>query len=117
MLHELERSNFFLIPLDTKREWYRYHHLFGELLRDELALAEPEHVRTLHRRASAWHRDFGSPSEAIQHATAAGDVADASELILRHWIEFGTRLASRPCSPGSTACHPRRWQAMPGCAS
>jgi LuxR family maltose regulon positive regulatory protein len=87
-LHELERSNSFLIPLDTKREWYSYHHLFRELLRHELALAEPEHARTLHRRASAWHREHGDPSEAIHHATAAGDVADASELILRHWIEF-----------------------------
>lgn len=87
-LHELERSNFFLIPLDTKREWYCYHHLFGELLRHELALAEPEHARTLHRRASGWHREHGDPSEAIHHATAAGDVHDASELILRHWIEF-----------------------------
>ena len=87
-LHELERSNFFLIPLDTKREWYSYHHLFRELLRDELALAEPEHARTLHRRASAWHREHGDPSEAIHHATAAGDVAEAAELILCHWIEF-----------------------------
>jgi LuxR family maltose regulon positive regulatory protein len=88
MLHELERSNFFLIPLDTKREWYYYHHLFGELLRHELTLADPEHARTLHRRASAWHREHGDPSEAIHHATAAGDVADASELILGHWIEL-----------------------------
>jgi LuxR family maltose regulon positive regulatory protein len=88
LLHELERSNFFLIPLDTKREWYCYHHLFGELLRHELALAEPDHARTLHRRASAWHREHGDPSEAIHHATIAGDVADASELILRHWIEY-----------------------------
>ena len=88
MLHELERSNFFLIPLDAKREWYSYHQLFGELLRHELTLAEPKHDRTLHRRASAWHRKHGDPSEAIHHATAAGDVADASELILRHWIEF-----------------------------
>ncbi len=87
-LHELERSNSFLIPLDTKREWYSYHHLFRELLRHELALAEPEHARTLHRRASAWHREHGDASEAIHHATAAGDVADASELILRNWIEF-----------------------------
>jgi LuxR family maltose regulon positive regulatory protein len=87
MLHELERSNFFLIPLDTKREWYCYHHLFGELLRHELALAEPENVQALHRRASAWHREFGSASEAIHHAAAAGDVGEASELILRYWIE------------------------------
>ena len=88
MLQELERSNFFLIPLDARREWYRYHQLFGELLRHELSLAEPEQARTLHRRASAWHRDQSDPSEAIHHATAAGDFADASELILRHWIEL-----------------------------
>ncbi len=88
MLHELERSNFFLIPLDAKREWYCYHQLFGELLRHELAFAEPEHARTLHRRASVWHREHGDPSEAIHHATAAGDVSDASELILRYWIEY-----------------------------
>ena len=88
MLHELERSNSFLVPLDTKREWYSYHHLFRELLRNELELAEPEHARTLHRRAATWHREHGDPSHAIQHATAAGDFADASELILRHWIDL-----------------------------
>jgi LuxR family maltose regulon positive regulatory protein len=88
MLHELERSNFFLVPLDTKREWFCYHHLFRDLLRHELELAEPEHVRTLHRRAAGWHEEHGDPSDAIHHATAAGDVAEASELILRHWIEF-----------------------------
>jgi LuxR family maltose regulon positive regulatory protein len=88
MLHELERSNFFLIPLDTKREWYCYHHLFGDLLRRELLLTEPERAPALHRRASAWHRVHGDPSEAIRHATASGDVDHASELILGHWIEF-----------------------------
>ena len=116
-LHELERSNFFLIPLDTKREWYCYHHLFGELLRHELALAEPEHARTLHRRASAWHREHGGPSEAIHHATAAEDVGDASELILRHWIEARNdgstrdlaRLARRPSARGGG----RRCPAVP----
>ena len=88
VLHELESSNFFLIPLDTKREWYSYHHLFRELLRHELALDDPEHAHVLHRRASAWHREHGDPSEAIHHATAATDLDDASELILRYWIEF-----------------------------
>jgi ATP/maltotriose-dependent transcriptional regulator MalT len=97
ILRELEASNFFLVPLDTKREWYRYHHLFGELLRHELRLAESQNVpaqngpaqnvATLHRRACAWHREFGSVSDAIHHATAAGEVADASEMILSHWLE------------------------------
>jgi LuxR family maltose regulon positive regulatory protein len=75
------------LPLDTKREWYRYHHLFGELLRQELKLADSENIPALHRRACAWHREFGSPSDAIYHATAAGDVAEASELIFSHWLE------------------------------
>lgn len=87
-LLELERSNFFLIPLDTRREWYSYHHLFRELLRHELQLGEHEYARMLHRRAGAWHRDYGDPSEAIYHATAADDFASASELIIRYWIEF-----------------------------
>jgi LuxR family maltose regulon positive regulatory protein len=86
ILREMESSNFFLIPLDSKRVWYRYHHLFAELLRQELALTEPASVSALHRRASAWHREHGTPSEAIRHATAAGDIAEAATLILDHWI-------------------------------
>ena len=88
MLRELERSNAFLIPLDMRREWYSYHHLFRELLRHELAIDDPELARDLHRRASVWHRDHDDPSEAIHHATAAGETAEATELILRHWIDF-----------------------------
>ena len=86
ILREMESANFFLIPLDSKRVWYRYHHLFAELLRQELALTEPASIGALHRRASAWHRDHGTASEAIRHATAAGDIADAATLILDHWI-------------------------------
>jgi len=87
ILRELEASNFFLVPLDTKREWYRYHHLFGELLRQELKLADSANIEVLHRRACGLHREFGSPSDAIYHATTAGDIAEASELIFSHWIE------------------------------
>src|SRR4051794_9405663 len=86
ILREMESANFFLIPLDSKRVWYRYHHLFAELLRQELALTEPASTGALHRRASAWHRDHGTASEAIRHATAAGDIDDAATLILDHWI-------------------------------
>ena len=88
VLLELERANFFLVPLDAKREWYSYHHLFRELMRHELALDEPDLAPVLHRRASAWHRDHGDPSAAIHHASAAEDFSEASELILRYWIEF-----------------------------
>jgi LuxR family maltose regulon positive regulatory protein len=88
MLEAIERSNLFLVPLDEKRKWYRYHHLFGELLRHELDRAEPERVPTLHRRASAWFRAEGSASEAIKHATAAGDFAGVADLIALHWSGF-----------------------------
>jgi LuxR family transcriptional regulator, maltose regulon positive regulatory protein len=87
-LAELERANLFLVPLDTKREWYRYHHLFGGLLRHELARTEPDLIPELHRRASAWFRDNGMLGEAIRHSIASGDVPDASELIARHWYSF-----------------------------
>jgi len=87
ILRELESSNFFLVPLDTKRNWYRYHHLFRDLLRMELELIHPEQISTLHRRAYAWHRELDSADDAIRHATAAGDIAEASELILSHWLE------------------------------
>lgn len=89
-LRELEASNTFLVPLDSRREWYRYHHLFGELLRHELPL-DPPQKRGVHSRASAWYRDHGFASDAIRHATAAGDVAEASRLILDHWTEARNR--------------------------
>jgi LuxR family maltose regulon positive regulatory protein len=74
-----------LVPLDTRREWYRYHHLFRDLLRHELARAAPDLAAELHRRASGWHRAAGHVDEAIAHATAAGDFGEAGELIARHW--------------------------------
>jgi LuxR family maltose regulon positive regulatory protein len=90
-LAELERANLFVIPLDDKREWYRYHHLFSGLLRHELARTQPELVPKLHARASAWFRDHGSVSEAIRHAIAAGDTREASELITLHWYDYVQR--------------------------
>jgi LuxR family transcriptional regulator, maltose regulon positive regulatory protein len=90
-LAELERANLFVIPLDDKREWYRYHHLFSGLLRHELARTEAGLVPELHGRASAWFRDHGSVSEAIRHATAAGDTREASELITLHWYDYVQR--------------------------
>ncbi len=84
----LERENLFLVPLDDNRQWYRYHHLFAQLLRSQLARTEPGQVPALHRNASAWHRLSGSAEEAISHALAAGDVADAADLIARHWYAY-----------------------------
>ncbi|HTD76751.1 MAG TPA: LuxR C-terminal-related transcriptional regulator, partial [Chloroflexota bacterium] len=73
---------------DAKRHWYRYHYLFSELLRHELEHIEPALVPTLHRRAQAWHRDHDLVPQAIHHALAAGDIADAVDLIAAHWNGF-----------------------------
>jgi LuxR family transcriptional regulator, maltose regulon positive regulatory protein len=85
ILREIERSNSFLIPLDSRREWYRYHHLFGELLRHELRQAFPDTEPDAHRRAAAWWLERGAISEAIHHTIAAGDVSQAAELVAVWW--------------------------------
>jgi LuxR family maltose regulon positive regulatory protein len=91
LLAELERSNLFLVPLDDRRGWYRYHHLFAQLLRLELASREPALLATLHRRAAAWHRQAGDLDEAIGHASAAGDFTEAAGLIAEHWLSYWRR--------------------------
>ena len=88
VLERIERLNLFLLPLDEKRRWYRYHHLFRDLLRHELQRTDPDLPRALHRRAARWLDAAGSPAEAIEHTTAAGDAGAASDLIVRHWPDF-----------------------------
>ena len=85
LLGELEASNLFVVPLDDRRQWYRYHQLFAQLLRLQLGAREPGLVPVLHRRAAAWHQAAGNVDEAIGHASAAGDLAEAGTLIARHW--------------------------------
>ena len=72
-LEELENRNLLVLPVDHRREWYRYHHLFRELLSTELRRREPELVPELHLRAAAWFEANGMPETAIDHAQAAGD--------------------------------------------
>jgi LuxR family transcriptional regulator, maltose regulon positive regulatory protein len=81
MLEQLDRANLFLVPLDDRRLWYRYHHLFAEVLRARLADEEPERVSELHRRASTWYEAAGDRPEAIAHAMAGDDVEHAAQLI------------------------------------
>jgi len=85
ILKEIESSNYFLVPLDSRREWYRYHHLFGELLRHELRQLLPEREPEAHRRAAAWWLERGSISEAIHHTIEAGDIPEAVELVATWW--------------------------------
>jgi LuxR family maltose regulon positive regulatory protein len=86
----LERENLFVVPLDDNRQWFRYHHLFGQMLRSQLSRSEPGIVAALHERASAWHRRSGSTDEAISYAYAAGDIARVINLIARHWYTYVT---------------------------
>jgi LuxR family maltose regulon positive regulatory protein len=88
MLRGIERANLFLAPLDNRRRWYRYHHLFGSLLLHELEQTEPDLIAELHRRAAGWYREAGFVPEAIQHAIAAGEVDEGRELIAEHWNAF-----------------------------
>ncbi len=84
----LERENLFIVPLDDTRQWFRYHHLFAQVLRSELARTEPHSLATLHARASAWHRQSGSPDDAIGHALAARDLDGAVEVIASRWYSY-----------------------------
>ncbi len=84
----LERENLFVVPLDDRRQWFRYHHLFAQVLRSELARTEPGIVPALHDRASDWLRRSGLPEEAIRHAEAAGDVAGVVSLITSNWYVY-----------------------------
>jgi LuxR family transcriptional regulator, maltose regulon positive regulatory protein len=88
IIEVLERENLFLVPLDDNRQWYRYHHLFAQLLRSQLARTERELMPALHARASAWHRRSGSVEEAITHALAADDVSGAVDLITGDWYAY-----------------------------
>jgi LuxR family maltose regulon positive regulatory protein len=82
VLEELESRNLLVLPLDHRRDWYRYHHLFRDLLSAELRRREPAIVGELHRRAAAWYEANGMPETAIDHAQSAGDADRVARLIL-----------------------------------
>jgi LuxR family transcriptional regulator, maltose regulon positive regulatory protein len=82
VLESLARSNLLLVPLDRRRDWYRYHHLFRDLLRAELERREPGLVPRLHLRAAAWCEANGLEEAAIDHAQAAGDADRVARLVL-----------------------------------
>jgi LuxR family maltose regulon positive regulatory protein len=77
----LERANLFVVPLDDRRQWYRYHHLFADVLRAHLRELHPDREAELHRRASTWFESAGDTSQAISHALATGDTSRAADLM------------------------------------
>ena len=113
ILEHLERSNLFVLPLDQERRWYRYHHLFADLLRRRLHQTQPEQLPGLHGRASVWYEQNGFVDEAIEHALRAEDFERAADLVearaetlwgrgeqfrLLGWLEAlpAEQVASRP---------------------
>ena len=88
VLEALERGNLFVVPLDDKRQWYRYHHLFADVLRAHSMEEQPDGVPTVHRRAAAWFEESGMAAEAIEQARAAGDHETVARLLAANFEEF-----------------------------
>ncbi|HET7476732.1 MAG TPA: LuxR C-terminal-related transcriptional regulator [Dermatophilaceae bacterium] len=89
MLEALDRANLFLVPLDDHRSWYRYHHLFGDVLHAHLLDERPGDVSDLHRRAAAWYAEAGQIDAAVRHALAAGDTERAADLVELNFRALG----------------------------
>jgi len=88
ILDEIRRSNLFLIPLDTQGRWFRYHHLFAEVLYALLEQEYPGEIEALHLKAAAWFESEGHPAEAVEHALRSGDIVQAKKLVFKHWLTF-----------------------------
>jgi len=88
LLERIEQAGLFLVPLDEVRRWWRYHHLFADLLRVRLVEQQPGRVARLHANAAAWYEQHGLADDAIRHAVAAGDTTWAARLIEQHFDEF-----------------------------
>jgi LuxR family maltose regulon positive regulatory protein len=86
VLDELRNDNLFLIPLDTGGTWFRYHHLFAEVLNALLGRDHPGEISALHLEAAAWFESEGYLGEAVDHALLSGDMAQARDQVLKHWL-------------------------------
>ena len=88
LLEQAERAGLFVVPLDEVRGWWRYHHLFADLLRARLQQEQPGRVPELHRNAAVWYAGRGLADDAIRHAVAAGEMIWAAQLIEQHFDEL-----------------------------
>jgi LuxR family maltose regulon positive regulatory protein len=91
LLETLERRNLFVVPLDESRRWFRWHHLFGDLLRYRLEREQPGLAPELHARAAGWYAREGLVEDAVRHALASGDRDLAGELVAAHWSSVFNR--------------------------
>ena len=109
LLEQIERAGLFLVPLDEVRGWWRYHHLFADLLRARLQAQQPGRVARLHRTAATWYQQHGLADDAIRHAMAAGETTWAARLIEQHFdAVFSCAAKPRRSSGGSRRC-PMTW--------
>jgi len=88
VLQDLEKANAFVVALDTRRSWFRYHHLFADLLQLELRRTVPGEVTALHRAAAGWFAARGHPVDAVRHAQAANDWGPAARLLADNWYSL-----------------------------
>ncbi|MDX3265819.1 LuxR C-terminal-related transcriptional regulator [Streptomyces sp. MI02-2A] len=89
VLQDLEQAGAFVVSLDARRSWFRYHTMFADLLQLELRRTAPEEITAVHRAAAGWYAEHGHPVEAIRHAQAAGHWGPAARLLSDHWIGLG----------------------------
>jgi len=88
VLQDLEQANAFVVSLDARRSWFRYHHLFADLLQLELRRTAPDEVAVLHRAAAGWFAGHGYPVDAVRHAQAARDWGLAARLLADNWYSL-----------------------------
>jgi LuxR family maltose regulon positive regulatory protein len=120
-LAHLEAANLFVIPLDEERRWYRYHHLFAELLHNQLTRSQPELIPELHQRASLWYEGEGDIHAAVEHALQASDLPRAAYLIEQHTLPmlykgevakvvgWFDRLPEEALQPAPMLCISKAW--------
>jgi LuxR family maltose regulon positive regulatory protein len=89
ILQQLEKSGAFVLSLDARRSWFRYHQLFADLLQLELRVSAPAELRALHTAAAGWYAEHGYPVEAVRHAEAAQDWVLAARVLSDHWVGLG----------------------------
>jgi LuxR family maltose regulon positive regulatory protein len=88
ILHDLERGNLFLVPLDGERRWFRFHHLFAAVAGAELEGEQPNRISQLHARAAQWFSDHGHIDEAVAHSLAGGRATEAALLVQANWMKY-----------------------------
>ena len=122
ILERLERERVFVVALDGNRQWYRYHHLFADLLRHQLASSETERASDCHRAASAWYESEGDLAEAARHARLTGDPECLASIMQTHGLDLATRGRSkqalvwvRELPEGVVVANPRRLQVAMWC--